>query len=95
VSCLGRFGARSSDLIIAIALFIGGEEGRPLNPSKLSSYAGVPRPTIIRRIRELQAMGMVERSAGGYVLTNNKRMTGAAAAARKQVMSAAALLRNG
>lgn len=54
-----RFGTRADDVVLCCAIFIGLGENKPMNATKLSEYAGMPRPTVIRKLRELQDIGVV------------------------------------
>lgn len=54
-----RFGTRASDVVLCCAIFIGLGEGKPMNASKLSEYAGMPRATVIRKIQEFERIGLV------------------------------------
>ena len=63
------FGSRADDLILFAALFVGQTEGRPMNHSKLATYAGLPRPTVIRKIAALMERGAVVKIGDGYALT--------------------------
>ncbi|AWM87343.1 helix-turn-helix domain-containing protein [Microvirga sp. 17 mud 1-3] len=60
-----RFGTHADTVILCCAIHVGHAEGRPMSASKLADYAGMPRPTVIRKLRELEACGAIERTAGG------------------------------
>jgi len=68
-----EFGSRTVLLLIAAAVFLGTIEGRPLTASKLAAYVGMPRPTVIRRLRILSRGGSVERVGTAY-RTPQKRL---------------------
>lgn len=63
-----RFGTSMGERLIMIAALVGQIEQRPLGASKLALLTGIPRPTVIRRLRELERHGLVARSGPGYVL---------------------------
>lgn len=63
-----RFGACADDGILCSAIFIGQAEGKPMGPSKLAYYAGMPRPSVVRKLRKMEAAGYVERDADGCYL---------------------------
>lgn len=54
-----RFGTRADDVVLCCAIFVGLGENRPMTASKLAEYAGMPRPTVIRKLRELERVGLV------------------------------------
>lgn len=54
-----HFGSRATDGMLINAVFIGYAEGRPMKASKIADYAGVPRPTAIRRLNILETLGYV------------------------------------
>lgn len=91
-----RFGTHSDDLLLHAALFIGQAEGRPMTAAKLATYAGLARPSVVRRLNEWSAAGLVERQGAGYVLplaiVNSKGARQAAEAAQRRVVAAAQAL---
>ena len=64
-----RYATRADDLILYAALFVGQAEGRPMNHSKLAEYAGMSRPTVVRKVAALMEQGTVVKVGGGYALT--------------------------
>lgn len=54
-----RFGARADDVVLVCAIFVGQGEGKPMTATKLAEYAGMPRPTVVRKLRELECAGLV------------------------------------
>lgn len=54
-----RYEGPAQDVILCSAIFIGQAERKPFNATKLSHYTGIPRPTVIRRLKELERMGFV------------------------------------
>ncbi|KVX10607.1 hypothetical protein WL01_22490 [Burkholderia ubonensis] len=90
-----RFGARADELVLLAAVFVGQAEGKPMNASKLATYAGIPRPTVIRKLQALARRGVLERIDGGlYALparvVNSAAVLRAADASRKRIRRAAA-----
>jgi hypothetical protein len=53
----------SDELMICFALFVGQAEGRLLTAGKTATYIGMPRPTVVRKMRALQARGLVDQAA--------------------------------
>lgn len=52
--------------LISVGLFIGQAEGRPMTASKLASYIGMPRPTLIRKLRKMQRDGIAKPALKGW-----------------------------
>lgn len=52
--------------LISVGLFIGQAEGKPMSASKLASYIGMPRPTLIRKLRQLQSAGIAKPALKGW-----------------------------
>lgn len=67
-----KFGASSGDVVLCCAIFTGQAEGRPMTPGKLAEYIGMPRPTVIRRIKVLEKRGLVEMLDGKAFLPLEK-----------------------
>lgn len=92
----GRSGSTCSDMLLCAAVFTGQAEGRPMTAGKLAEFAGIPRPTVIRRLAALEQDGILERSNGVYCirgdLLNSSAVTAAADGAMRQVIRAAAKL---
>ena len=59
------FGAASGDVLLCCAIFVGQVELRPMTPGKLADYIGMPRPTVIRRLKALVKRELVEMSPDG------------------------------
>ena len=57
-----RYGAQVDDLLIRAAVYLGTVEGRPMTATKLATYVGIPRPTVLRRLRALEKRRIVERN---------------------------------
>lgn len=56
-----RFGAHLGDRLITAAIYLGTVEGEPMTASMIARAAGLPRPTVLRRLALLEASGAVER----------------------------------
>ena len=59
-----QFGTHAADILICMAVFMGHVEGRPMSPSKISTYLGIPRATVTRRLKVLRDDGLIELSPG-------------------------------
>jgi DNA-binding transcriptional ArsR family regulator len=47
------------DVLMLSAAFIGQQQGKPMTASKISSYLGLPRPTVVRRLALLLEQGFM------------------------------------
>jgi hypothetical protein len=63
-----QYGSVADDLVLLCAIFVGQAEGRPMSSSKLADFAGMPRPTVIRKLRELQTRHLVHMMDGKATL---------------------------
>lgn len=95
VGVLGRerFGANADDLLLLCAV----GAGRPSSAHKLADQAGIPRPTVVRKLGELEAAGLVQRLDGGrYMLApgvmDSQGAAQAMEAARRRVVAVAGRL---
>jgi len=89
-----RFGAHADEITLLMAVFIGTAEARPMTAAKIAEYAGVPRPSAIRKLDRLAKRGVVEKIGRRYLLpasvANSAPVMRAADAARKRIRRAAA-----
>lgn len=53
-----------ADSVLISAVYIGQQEGRPMTAHKLAQFCSIPRPTVVRKLRELVAIGLLEMSDG-------------------------------
>lgn len=61
--------------MIAVGLFIGQAEGKPMTATKLASYIGMARPTLIRKLNELQRAGVAKPALKGWrINTDNPQV---------------------
>lgn len=58
------FGSHTGDMLIRSAIYLSTIEGQPMTAAKLATYVGIPRPTVIRRLRALERRGIVESRDG-------------------------------
>ena len=72
------FGSRAADGLLLTAVFVGQAEGRPMTASKIAVYAGVPRPSAIRRLDAMGRDGLVLRAANGTYVLEMSRFSGEA-----------------
>lgn len=56
--------------------FMGGglkpEAPRPINVQSIAEYSGIPRETVRRKVRALEAAGLVERHESGYLYASRQ-----------------------
>jgi hypothetical protein len=69
-----RFGTSAVDVLLLFAVEVGHIEGRPMTASKLSDYSGIPRSTVIRKLREMAEDGSVEIRSDGTAMCVAERM---------------------
>lgn len=55
-----KFGSCGDELVLTAAIFVGQIEGKPMTASKLADYSGIPRPTVVRKLKHLQKRGIVQ-----------------------------------
>jgi hypothetical protein len=58
------FASNADEVLVAYAVLIGTLEGRPLNASKLAQMIGLPRSTTLRRLEDLEGLGVVHKRRG-------------------------------
>lgn len=63
-----HFGSSVGDSLICSAIYIGQIERRPMSASKLATYTGMPRATVIRRLQMLIDAGRVVKLDGHFAL---------------------------
>jgi hypothetical protein len=64
-----RLAADVEAVLIAAAVAIGHTERRPMTASKIAHFLGMPRTTVLRKLAELDARGVVCRRGTRYFLT--------------------------
>jgi CRP-like cAMP-binding protein len=64
-----NWGSRADMLLIVTGVFIGHAEGKPMSAHKLSTYVGMPRATVTRKLQTLAAEGVVEAQGSKWRLT--------------------------
>lgn len=62
------FGSNVELLLVLMGVFIGDAEGRPTTATKISSYCGIPRATVYRRLDRLIQLKKVARDGQSYHL---------------------------
>lgn len=55
-----HYSSRCDDVMLMCAILIGQVERKPMTAAKLADYAGMPRPTVVRKLRQFEQAGMVE-----------------------------------
>lgn len=64
------------DCLILFAVVVGYFEQKPLTHSKLADYVGLPRPTVIRRVRRLVKGRYLQYERDGTIITPKDRLVG-------------------
>jgi biotin operon repressor len=62
------FGVRLETFFMGLCIAIGDIECRPFSTAKIAAYLGMPRTTVIRRLRELKSWGLIDRQGRHYYL---------------------------
>jgi hypothetical protein len=60
------YGAELESLLVALCVFIGDAEGRPMSASKIAIYAGLPRASVYRRLERLAKQKKIIRVGRAY-----------------------------
>lgn len=61
-------GGNAQDILIGFALYIAQHQGRPLTSSDIADYLGLPRATVVRRLKSYERAGLLD------VKTNGRRV---------------------
>lgn len=62
-----EYGASAADeVMLCAAVYVGQAEGRMMTAGKLAEYVGMPRPTVVRKLRGLKQRGVVDCTASGH-----------------------------
>lgn len=73
VAYLGEslYGIHVDEVILCCCVALGQLEGRPMNASELSAYAGMPRTTVLRKMAVLKKRGFIaEEKHGKFSVLN-------------------------
>jgi hypothetical protein len=91
-----RFGSRMETLYVCLAIALGHMENRPLTVSKLANFIEMPRPTVLRKLEQLERWQLITRRAGRLYLCVDRYNTPTAVATsrrlRRLVLAAVAAL---
>jgi len=60
------------DTLVLLAVRLGVSQNRPMSHSKIAQYMGLPRSSIIRRVKALEGAGQVYYSPDGHVLCTHE-----------------------
>jgi hypothetical protein len=83
----GVHGGHFEMTMIVVGVVFGELEGRPFQASKLAEFLRMPRPTLVRRLKDLVEDGIIERRGGRY-FANPERINSPAFATRTAQVSA-------
>jgi DNA-binding IclR family transcriptional regulator len=62
------FGTRMESFFIGLCIAIGDIDGTPLSAGKVAAFLGMSRTTVVRRLKRLNSLGLVERQGRYYYL---------------------------
>jgi predicted transcriptional regulator len=68
-SVFGQKRADHSLLLIGAAIMVGHAENKPMNATKIAHYVGLPRSTIVRKLKEFLDSGVITREGNAYLLS--------------------------
>lgn len=78
-----RFASHAGDVLLLVGVAIGDLEAKPMTAYKLSSYVGMPRGTVLRRLALMARAGLVAKDGRRrYTLTDEGRRRAVRAAGR-------------
>ena len=60
------FGTRLETFFVGLCVALGDIEGKPFSVAKIAAYMRVPRTTVIRRLKQLQSWGLIDRHGHRY-----------------------------
>lgn len=55
-----HFGKHAQDIVIMLGVSVGTHEGKPMTAAKLADFVCIPRATIVRRVKLLSDMGLLD-----------------------------------
>jgi DNA-binding IclR family transcriptional regulator len=64
------YASSSADLLLCLVVWVGQAENKPMTSAKAAQFAGMPRPTAIRRLHELERKKIVTKRPDGKWLLN-------------------------
>jgi hypothetical protein len=65
-------GADLAACLVACAVCIGHTESMPMTATKIAFYLGMPRTTVLRKLKRLVALGVVEQRLTIYLLAKER-----------------------
>jgi len=71
-SVFGKKPVDHSLLLIGCAIMVGHAENRPMNATKIAHYIGLPRSTVIRKLKEFLRAGVIARHGNVYLLSEKR-----------------------
>ena len=63
-----RLASVSDVALLLLAIRLAQLQGRPLTPAKAAQYVGIPRATALRKLKDLEARGLVSLTRDGNCL---------------------------
>jgi len=62
------FGTRLETFFIGLCVAVGDIDGKPFSIAKIAAYMGVPRTTVIRKLKRLQSWGLIDHRGRHFYL---------------------------
>ena len=87
-----RFGTRLETFFIGLCVALGDIEDKPLTVTKIAVYMSVPRTTVIRRLKQLQSWGLIDRRRGTISCTTRRSVLSSAGEATDSCEASSARL---
>jgi predicted Rossmann fold nucleotide-binding protein DprA/Smf involved in DNA uptake len=69
----GNFAGDAEMLLLSGVVLLSHASGKPKNTSEIARSLGVPRVTALRKLNDLEEMGIIERRGGKYFMLNPKK----------------------
>lgn len=90
------FGSVADEAVLLGAIYVGHYDRRPMTAAKLAGYAGIPRATVVRKLKRMEEDGLIKMVEGAACLVtsrlNSPQMLASYQENRREVTRAAAEL---
>ena len=81
-----RYGSVCDLVLLSAAIYVGQEDGRPMTAAKLAGAVGMPRATVVRKLRQMELSGLVVMDGRVATLSDEWVMNPKGAAAIRKVV---------
>lgn len=68
----GNFAANIDGVFISACVFIGDAEHKPMSATKIAHYLGMPRTTVLRKLKDLEARDVIRRHGNVYLISPSR-----------------------